>query len=248
MTIRPRRTNRPRRPHRPGARPKGGIRELIHAYQKVVGDVIRAKNRIRAKFARYGVRITDSAYDDGRQDALKKLNRPALKPVFNAMYGILDAAKEAKDDLDHALRARLSQTKEYRLLKTIPGVGPVCAAIMVAIIVDPDRFPNKKHLWSYAGIGVSEDSTGKTVRVKGMKHYNRLLKYAAMMAAQCAIRGDNRFAHLYQTLVEKFADPQKPKKAAAMAKKMVARGILAAALAMWKTGTAYNENALAKSA
>jgi transposase len=230
------------------SRARQEIRELIHAYQKVVGDATRQKNRIRAQYARYGVQIADSAYGDGRHDALKQLNRPGLKPVFAAMYGILDAAVKSKDDLDRALCARLSPTKEYKLLKTIPGVGPVCAAILVAIIVDPGRFPSKKHLWSYAGIGASEDSTGKTVRVKGMKHYNRLLKYAAMTAAQNAIRGDNRFARLYQALVEKYADPKKPKKAAAMAKKMVARGILAATLAMWKAGTAYTENTLAKSA
>jgi len=224
------------------------IRELLHVYQKVVGDVTRTKNRIRAKYARYGVRITDSAYGDGRHDALKQLNRPALKPVFDAMYGILDAAEDAKDDLDHALRARLSQIKGYKVLKTIPGVGPVCAAILVAIIVDPNRFSSKKRLWSYAGIGTSEDSTGKTVRVKRMKHYNRLLKYAAMLAAQAAIRCDNRFARHYQALVEKYEDPKKPKRAAAMARRTVARGILAAALAMWKTGTVYSENSLAKSA
>ena len=224
------------------------IRELIHVYQRVVGDVTRTKNRIRAKFARYGVRITDSAYGDGRHDALKRLNRPGLKPVFDAMYGILDAAEKSKDDLDHALRARLSHTKEYKLLKTIPGVGPVCAAILVAIIVDPDRFPTKKHLWGYAGIGASDDSTGKAVRLKGMKHYNRLLKYAAMTAAKSAIRGENRFARHYQALVEKYEDPKKPKRAAAMARKTVARGILAAVLAMWKTGTTYTENTQAKSA
>ena len=224
------------------------VRELIHAYQKVVGDVVRAKNRIRAKYARYGIHITDYAYGDGRHDASKHLRRSGLKPVFDAMYGILDAAVKSKDDLDRALRARLSHTKEYKLLKTIPGVGPVCAAIMVAIIVDPDRFPYKQRLWSYAGIGASEDSTGKTVRVKGMKHGNRLLKYAAMTAAQVAIKGDNRFARLYQTLVEKNEDPKKAKRAAGLAKKVVARGILAAALAMWKAGTAYSENTLAKSA
>jgi len=224
------------------------VRELIHVYLKVVGDVTREKNRIRDTYVRYGVHIKDSAYGDGRHEALKNLNRPALKPVFDALYGILDAAEEAKDDLDHALRARLSQKKEYRLLKTIPGVGPICAALIVAIIVDPGRFPNKKHAWNYAGIGASEDSTGKTVKLKRNKHYNRLLKYAVMTAALVAIRGDNRFARLYQTLLEKYEDPQKPKKAASMARKMVARAILAAALSMWKTGTAYSENTQAKSA
>jgi len=228
------------------ARPRQEIRELIHVYQKTVGDVVRAKNRINVKYGRHGVHITDSAYGDGRHDALKQLNRPGLKPVFDAMYGILDAAEEAKDDLDRALRARLSHTREYKLLKTIPGVGPVCAAIMVAIIDTPDRFPDKRHLWSYAGIGTTERSTGKVpVKKQGMRHGNRLLKYAAMTAAQNAIKGENRFARHYRAMVEENKDPKKAKRAAAMAKKTAARAILATAWAMWKAGAAYREDAQA---
>ena len=225
------------------------IRELIHAYRKVVGDVVRAKNRIRDKYARYGVIIKASAYGDGRHDALKRINRPGLKAVFNAQYAVLDAAEKAKDDLDRALCARLSHTKEYRLLKTIPGIGPICAAILVAIIDDPDRFPDKRHLWSYAGVGTSERSTGKkAVKKTGMKSYNRLLKYAAMTAAQGAIQGDNRFARHYETMIGRNQEeaPDKVKKAAAMAKKTVARSILATVLALWKTGIVYTENNLAK--
>ena len=86
------------------------------------------------------------------------------------------------------------------------------------------------------------------VRVKGQKYYNRLLKYAAMTAAQGAIKGDNRFTRLYKAIVDKSEDPKQVKKAAGIAKKVVARAILSAALAMWKTGTVYNENTLAKSA
>jgi len=225
------------------------LRELVHAYQAAVGDAVRAKNRIRSRFARHGVRITDSAYGDGRQDALRQLRRIGLKPVFDALYAVLDAAEEAKEDLGNALRTRLSHTREYKLLKTIPGIGPVCAAIMVAVIDNPERFPDKRHLWSYAGIGASENSSGKgTVQTRGQKHGNRLLKYAAMTAAQNAIQGDNRFARHYQSMVEKNDDSRKMRRAAAMAKKTVARDILATVLAMWKAGTEYREDKRAKSA
>jgi len=234
--------------HVPG-RPRQDIRELVRAYQKTVSDAVRAKNRLNALFRKHGIRITDSVYGDGRQDALKQLDRPGLQPVFEALYGILDAAEEAKDSLGHALRARLSHTKEYKLLKTIPGIGPVCAAIMVAVIDRPDRFPDKRHLWSYAGIGASVRSSGKGLVIKkGMNHGNRLLKHAAMTAAQCAIKGDNRFARHYQTMMEenKDPDPKKVRITSAMAKKTAARSILATALALWKTGTEYRENAQAK--
>jgi len=239
-------------------RPRQEIRELMYAYQRIVGDVVRTKNRLHAMFRKNGIRITDTAYGDGRHDFLQRLNRSGLKAIFEATYAVLDAAEKAKDSLDHALRARLSHTKEFKLLKTIPGVGSVLAAIMVAVIDQPERFPDKRHLWSYAGIGASERSSavskskvkGKdkekkktpVKKIRGMFHGNRLLKYAAMMAAQNAIRGDNRFARLYNANVEGNKDPDKARKTAAMAKKSVARAILATALAMWKAGTAYRED------
>lgn len=224
------------------ARPRQEIRELVAAYQKAVGDVVRAKNRIKGQFRRHGARINEAAYAGGRHDAFKQIKRPGLQPIFEAQYAILDAAEAAKDTLDHALRARLSPTREYRLLKTIPGVGPVCAAIMVAIIDQPHRFATKRHLWSYAGVGASSRSSAKgPVKMGGTQHGNRLLKYAASMAAQNAIRGENRFARHYRSMIEDKID-------SGMAKKTVARDILATALAMWKTGSVYSENNQVKSA
>jgi transposase len=218
------------------------IREMIRAYQQVVGDSVRAKNRIHAMFRKHGIRVTEGAYAEGRHDVLRRLGRPGLKTALDGLYSILDAAEDAKDDLSRSLCARLSPTREYKLLLTIPGVGPVCAAIMVAVIDTPHRFPDKRNLWSYAGIGASKRSSAKTVFMKGMSGGNRLLKYAAMTAAQNAIKCDNRFARYYQAAVEENTDQKKAKKIAAMAKKAVARGILAAVLAMWKTGTAYRED------
>jgi transposase len=232
------------------ARPRQEVRELIHAYQKAVGDVVRAKNRIRALFRKHGVRVTGRTYGEGRHEALQQLRRPGLRPVFDAQYGVLDAAEEAKEGLGQSLRQRLAPTKEYRLLLTIPGVGPVCAAIMVAIIDTPRRFPDKRHLWSYAGLGASERSTGKgPVMKRGMYQGNRLLKYAAMVAAEGAIKHDNRFARYFRAATEEDPDPRKTERIrAAMARKTVARAILATALAMWKTGTEYRESAQAQSA
>ncbi len=224
------------------SRPRQEIRELVGAYQKSVGDVVRAKNRLNVQFRRHGVRITESAYGEGREDALRQLKRPGLTPIFDVQYAVLDAAEQAKDVLDRTLRARLSPTREYKLLQTIPGVGPVCGAIMVAIIDQPHRFATKRHLWSYAGIGASSRSSGNgPVKTGGTQHGNRLLKYAATQATQNAIRGDNRFARHHRSMLEQGIEP-------AMAKKTVARDILATALAMWKAGSVYRENNQAKSA
>jgi transposase len=227
------------------ARPRQEIRELVRAYRKAVGDGVRAKNRINALYRKHGVQINDRAYGEGRYDFLRRLRRPGLQSIFDAQYAILDAVEEAKDGLSRSLRTRLSPTREYKILLTIPGVGPVCAAILVAVIDNPRRFPDKHHLWSYAGIGASERSTGKGPAMKrGMYQGNRLLKFAAMTAAESAIKHDNRFARYFRAKMEaEVKDPKRAKIKAAMARKTVARAILATAWAMWNTRTEYCEDA-----
>jgi transposase len=150
---------------------------------------------------------------------------------------VLDAALEAQESLGRQLHAMLSHTREYRILRTIPGVGSVVAAIFIAVIDSPERFETKRKLWSYAGFGLRQRWSGDPGKAQkgGAKNGNRLLKYAAMTATHNAIQRENRFAHHYQKMVREGIDT-------AMAKKTIARNILAAARAMWISGTVYRDD------
>ena len=137
------------------------------------------------------------------------------------------------------LFARLRTLPSYRLLKTIPGVGSRLSAMLAAGIDDPERFAGpqrKRKLWKYSGLGVRSrwSSHPEQARVSGSPSGNRLMKYAALSAANNALRGKNRFSRHYAAMIEKGIDP-------AMAKRTVARQILATALSMLKSGTVYRE-------
>jgi transposase len=125
------------------------------------------------------------------------------------------------------------------LLKTIPGVGSRLGAMLAAGIDDPGRFAGpkrKRKLWKYSGLGVRSQwsSHPEQARVSGSPSGNRLMKYAALSAANNALRGKNRFSRHYAEMIEKGIDP-------AMAKRTVARQMLATALAMLTSGTVYRE-------
>lgn len=117
---------------------------------------------------------------------------------------------------------------------TIPGVGQVVSAVFVAIIDGPGCFPGKRQLWSYAGLGVrrSWSSDPKRTRKGGSNSGNRLLKYAALTAARNALRTDKCFARHHDRLVSTGTAPS-------MARRTIARNILAAALSMWRNRTEY---------
>jgi transposase len=215
-------------------------REILRLYQKAQGDVSRIKNRIKAKYREHGIStvgVGDEVYSEKHRGAwLKQIKRPHIRYGLEVLYQQLDNEALSRDALLEKLVTLLKNMREYQLLQTIPGVGKVLGAVIAAIIDDPFRFASKRHLWSYAALGVSRRWSGDPSRaqVKGSKTGNRVLKYAAMSAATCALRGTNKFSRHYAKMLESGIEP-------GMAKRTVARNILTTALAMLKSKTAYQE-------
>jgi transposase len=212
--------------------------EVLRLYRKVQGDAIRTKNRIKSKYRENGVRVPGKkVYSPRHRDEyLKKIDRSQVLFMLEALYEKLDNDEAACDRILKRLFSLMKGTREHRVLKTIPGVGDLLASIMAAVIDDPWRFASKRQLWSYSALGVRSRWSGdpSNVRVKGSNSGNRLMKYAAMSAAKAALRGDNRFSRHYRKMVGDGVCP-------AMARRTVARQILATALAMLKSGEAYEE-------
>ena len=214
------------------------LRELVLLYDKAARDTSRAKNRIKSKLRQHGLPVSGRAVysAEGREVWTAKVKRPTVRFLLEVLYEKLDAAEDAQDRLARRLSGMLGRRREYKRLKGVPGIGDVVASIFVAVIDEPRRFPEKRKLWKYAGLSVRSPWSGdpKHAQKGGSHSGNRLLKYAAMIAADRAVIGENRFARHYARMISE-------KKERAMALKTVARNILATALAMWKNGTEYRD-------
>ena len=215
------------------------LRELVILARKAVGDVTRAKNRIKSKYRQHGVPVSGSGVFSatGRSQWLREAKSRAVRSMLAVLYDSLDSAEACKKRVTSLLLQRVRRTPVYKRLLTVPGFGPVVCPIFIAVIDDPWRFPDKRHLWSYAGLGVRRRSSGsaKPVQEGGSRGGNRLLKYAAMLAAHTAMKGDNRFARHAREMIASGVEK-------AMAMRTSARNILAAALAIWKNSTVYHDD------
>ena len=81
--------------------------------------------------------------------------------------------------------AELKHTPGYPAIQTIPGVGPVLAAIFVAEIGDVTRFPSPRQLCSWAGMTPRHrESDTKVHRGRITKQGNNLVRWAAVEAVQ----------------------------------------------------------------
>jgi transposase len=80
---------------------------------------------------------------------------------------------------------RLRTHGGYRAMQTIPGIGPVLAAVFVAEIGDITRFDRPAQLASWAGLTPKHHESDTTVhRGRITKQGSRLVRWAAVEAVQ----------------------------------------------------------------
>jgi transposase len=81
--------------------------------------------------------------------------------------------------------AQLASHAGYAAVQTLPGIGPILAAIFVVEIGDVTRFPGPTQLASWAGLTPKHHESDTTVhRGRITKQGSRLVRWAAVEAVQ----------------------------------------------------------------
>jgi transposase len=217
------------------------FKELVLSYHDTVKSKTRIKNKLKAKFRQNGIGCSgETVYLKHHRESWRQ-KLPKEKIVHLIVEGIwsqLDQLEEVNEELLKKIRVQSRQYPEIKRFKKVPGIGPINAPTISAILETPDRFANKKKVWMYAGLGIVERSSGGKVYSKKLtRDYNRLLKHMVKQAAEAAITSkDNPFRRQYLRMtIEQGISSHR-------AKLTVARSILATLYGMWKSGEEYDPN------
>ena len=138
-----------------------------------------------------------------------------------------------------------------KLLRSVPFLGPLRAAVLVARVQTPHRFRTKRQLWSYCGLALETRSSAdyriqegelvrrrKPVFVRGLNwNHNHELKNLFKSAATTASVVPGPFCDFYQQRIEAGMAP-------ALARLTLARKIAAIALVIWKKGVGFDAERL----
>ena len=149
-----------------------------------------------------------------------------------------------------AMLAEGRKHQVFGLLRTIPQLGPVRCALLVATVDTPYRFRTKRQLWAYSGLAIVtymsseyEIKDGRVVRsrkplaTRGLnRNGNRRLKDLFIGAAVAGNRSEP-----YRSYVEGL---EKKGMRAEMARLTLARKIAAVALIVWKKGETFDPKKL----
>jgi transposase len=163
------------------------LRELVRHRAKLVAWRSGLKASVHAVLAKQGVHIAVSdLFGLGGRELL------AAAPLEGAYRGRVDALLRLIATVDFEidavagpLRARLGAHPGYRVIQTIPGVGPILAAVFVAEIGEVSRFAGAAQVTSWAGLTPKHRESDLVVhRGRITKQGSVLVRWAAVEAAQ----------------------------------------------------------------
>ena len=237
------------RPVYHGAAQRLTLRELTRSYRSVVEDATRVMQRLKALYRSQAIRTPGRRLyaPKHRVEWLKQLDNRGARFRAEALLRQLDLLRTLRPQAKAALMAEARRDPAWEVLRSIPFLGPVRVAVLLATLKTPWRFGTKRNLWSYAGLAVVTESSsdhdwirGRAVRrqraplTRGLnRNHNRIVKEVFKGAATAATGKAGTLRDFYQAMLTRGMRPE-------MARLTLARKLAALTLRVWKTGEPYD--------
>ena len=132
------------------------LRELTRSYQTISKDLNRVMNRLKAVYRGWGIACGGSQVyaPRYREEWLHKIERVGVRRRAQLLYEQLDGLQSLRRSLRPEWLAESRKHTAAKLLRTIPCIGPIRAARLIALMQTPHRFRSKRQLWTYSGLGI----------------------------------------------------------------------------------------------
>jgi transposase len=228
------------------------LKELVRGYETLSIDTQRVMVRIKAIYRGRGIRTPGRGVyqPQQREQWLQRLSEPGVRQRVGWLYEQLDQLRPLRRQAKQAMLAESRRHRAIRLLQTIPQLGAIRSALILATVDTPHRFRTRQQLWSYSGLAVVthmsseyEIKEGRVVRsrkpmaTRGLnRNCNRRLKQVFISAATGGSQTEPYRSYL-QGLEKKGIRKE-------MARLTLARKIAAVALRIWKKGETFDPKKL----
>ncbi len=181
-----------------------------------------------------------------RAEWMERLSDSGQRRRAEWLYEELDAVQGLRRQSRQAVMVECGKYQAAKLLRTMPFLGPLRAAMLIARVQTPHRFRTKRQFWTYCGLGLETRSSAdyvakdgqivrrrKPVYIRGLNwNYSHELKNVFKRAATTASAMEGPFREFYETRVAQGMVP-------AMARLTLARKMAAIALILWKKGETF---------
>ena len=233
------------------------LKELARSYLTLTRDLTRVMNRLKAIYRGWGIACAGQQVYAPRYRAewLAKITEVGVRHRAEIYYQQFDALAALRQEVRRELLAESRKHPAMRLLRQIPSIGPIRAALLIALMQTPHRFRTKRQLWAYCGLALRTYDSGeyrfvggqlkrskKAVTIRGLnKNHNHDLKNIFKGAATRAAATAGPLQNFYEA---RIASGMKPP----MARLTLARKIAAITLLVWKKGVRFDAEQLKQQA
>jgi transposase len=233
------------------------LKELGRSYLAITQDVTRVMSRIKALYRSWAIPCSGTTVYAPRHRAewLAKIQEPGVRLRAERFYQQLDLLQPVRQQARCDLLVESRKHSAVKLLRQIPSIGPIRAALLVALLQTPHRFRTKRQLWAYSGFAVETHDSGEyryvrgkpqrnreRMTVRGLSHnHNHDLKNLFKGAAISASMRPGPLHDFYVALLERGMRPT-------MARLTLARKMAAITLTIWKKGADFDPRQLHRQA
>jgi transposase len=233
------------------------LKELARSYLAVTQDLTRVMNRLKALYRSWAIPCAgERVYAPRhRNEWLAKISEAGVRRRAEVYYQQLDALQALRQQVRRDLLVESKKHNATNLLRQIPSIGPIRAALLVALIQTPHRFRTKRQLWAYCGLALKTYTSGeyrfvggqlqrskKVLAIRGLNsNHNHDLKNIFKGAATRAAATTGPFQYFYEACVARGMKPH-------MARLTLARKIAAITLLVWKKGVRFDAEHLKQQA
>jgi transposase len=234
--------------YRPAHRLPGPRREL-RATLAVRDALVQTRTRylslVRALLRREGIALpSGSASRFARRLAAVDLP-PTLADLIRPVVELLAPLEAALAAAEAPITAKLAAEPCAPQLQSVPGVGPLTAATFLATIDTPTRFPNAGRVAAYLGLVPREWSSGEQhLRAGITKAGNRRARAMLVQAAW----GVWRDRHAASTDLRQWVDRLAARRGKRVAVVALARRLAGILFALWRDGTTFDAQHVARHA
>jgi transposase len=138
------------------------LKELAGSYIAMTRDLTRVRSRLKAIYRCWAIPCAGKQVYAPRYRAewLAKIAEAGVRRRAGLYYQQFDTLAALRQQARRELLAEARKHPAMRLLRQIPTIGPIRAALLIALMQTPNRFRTKRQLWAYCGLAPRTYTSG----------------------------------------------------------------------------------------
>lgn len=188
------------------------LRQQVSDYEDLVKSGVRLKNQLSAIY---------------RANGDEEIKDTVTKRIITRIEQNIGLYEQQKEEYERIFSQEYRKDKDINRLRSVNGIGPIRAVMIVATVVDARRFESDGQYLSYCGLIKHEKLSGGRSYGRRSPRYCRRLKSVYKSAAQTVINSkDNSLKQYHNYLIDKGISEDKCRNALARKIARITYGIL----------------------